>query len=254
MQRIYCRLLLVPALVTVLAGCAVQEQSGMFGGASDEEAAAINARLGAGYLRRGDLQEADDKLQRALEQDSRNADAHAAYAILQMRLDDPDKAEEHFDRALRLEPDSPQIQNNFATLLCEQGDYDRAIELFLEAASNRLYDTPAYAYANAGTCARDAGRDEEARDYFHQALDVDPRFARPLLELAELAHDQEQIGAAADHLERYHERARQSARSLWLGVRIERMRDDREAADEYGRSLVRHFPDSNEAQRFLETR
>ena len=248
-----CSSLLLVCLLGV-AACAPQDRGGPFDTASQEEASAINARLGASYLQSGELQQAHDKLNRALEQDPDNADAHAAYGILQARLDDPETAEEHFERALRLDPDNPQIKNNFATMLCEQGDYDRAIDLFLEAADDRLYETPAFALANAGTCARDAGRPDEAREHFLGALDEDPGFHRPRLELAELAYEAERPDQATEHLERYHERARQSARSLWLGVQIERMRGDRDAAEDYGRSLVRHFPDSDEAEAFLESR
>lgn len=252
MQRCMRVLLLLMALLA-LAACATQERSGPFG-KSDEEAAAVNAQLGASYMQSGNLQQANEKLRRALKQDPSNPDVHATYALLLMRLGKPDEAGDHFERARSLDPDNPRLQNNHATLLCERGDYDRAIDLFLEVAENPLYESPAAAYANAGTCARDAGRDDDARTYLRRALDTDGRFRRPLLELAELAYDNRRPDQAADYLERYHEAVRQSARSLWLGVRIERMRGDREAAERYGRSLVRNFPDSDQADQFVETR
>lgn len=248
------RVMLMLVLSGMVAACATQEGTGQFSEASDEEAAAINTRLGSSYLQAGDLRQADEKLRRALEQDPEHADAHTAFAILQMRLNKPDEAEHHFERALALDPENSQIKNNFATMLCRRGEYDRAIELFVEAAEDRLYETPAFAYSNAGTCARDAGRDDDARRYLRRAMEVSPGFRGPLLELAEIEYEAGRAERASDYLERYHDAARQSPRSLWLGVRIERMRGDAAAADRFGRRLVRHFPDSDEADEFLETR
>lgn len=247
------RLLILLGALLALAACTTPERSGPFG-KSDQEAAQINAQLGASYMQAGNLQQANEKLQRALEQDSSNSDVHAMYALLQMRLDKPDEAEHHFERALALDPDNLRVKNNYATLLCERGDYDTAIDLFLEVAEDRLYERPAAAYANAGTCARDAGRDDDARTYLRRALDTDSSFRRPLLELAEISYDNRRADQAADYLDRYHDAVRPSARSLWLGVRIERMRGDRDAAERYGRSLVPNFPDSDQADEFLETR
>jgi len=240
-------------LTGVLGGCMTADGDGRFE-QSMEEASALNARLGASYLQMGDLREANEKLRKALEQDPDNADAHATYGLLQMRLDKPEEAEHHFERALDLDPENPEIRNNLATMLCERGDYDRAIELFVAAAEDRLYRTPEYAYANAGTCARDADRLDEARAHLRRALEANPNFRRPLLELADLEHDARRADRAADYLERYHEARRYSARSLWLGVRIERMRGNQDGADAYGRRLVRNFPDSDQADEFIETR
>lgn len=247
-------MLVMVVMLAIVSSACTSTGGSRFSEASGEEAAVLNTRLGASYMQTGDLKEADEKLRKALDQDPDNADAHATFAILQMRLDKPDVAARHFERALALEPENPEVKNNFGTMLCDQGEYDRAIELFTEAAEDGLYETPAYAWRNAGTCARDAGRTEEAVDYLERALNANPGFGRPLLDLARIEYDNERPYRAADYLERYHEVSRQSARSLWLGVRIERMRDDREAADAFGRDLVRNFPDSDEAEEFLKSR
>jgi len=246
--------LLLLVAMFLIGGCASSGRDDPFNRASNEEASAANARLGASYLQAGNLQEANERLKRALELDPENADAHAAYAILQMRLEEPEKAEHHFERALDIDPDSPRLKNNFATMLCDRGEYDRAIDLFLQAADDRLYETPAFAYDNAGTCALDAGRDEEAREYLVQARKSDPGFQRPVIKLAELAFEDGDADEAAGYLETYHDLGRASARSLWLGVRIERRRGNPDEAERYGKRLVRNFPDSEEADAFFESR
>jgi len=219
-----------------------------------KKASEINAKLGAEYMQQGNLQTAKDKLDKALKENADNADAHSTYALLMMRLERPDQARDHFETALDLDPDSPRLRNNYGTFLCQQGDYDAGIKQFLSAAKNKLYETPAYAYANAGQCAGDAGRTDEARNYLRKALEYDKRMASALYSLAKLEMDQGQPQRAARYIKRFHDVATPAAQSLWLGVRIERALGNRTAAREYGRKLVRDFPDSDEAEQFLETR
>ncbi|MEF8833735.1 MAG: type IV pilus biogenesis/stability protein PilW [Halofilum sp. (in: g-proteobacteria)] len=241
---------MVPLLL--LVGCATSSEPQF--ASSPEKASRINAQLGANYLQSGQLERANAKLRKALDQDSKNVDAHTAFALLNMRLGKPDEARDHFETALDLDPESPQIHNNYGTFLCGEGEYDEGIEQFLKAADNRLYDTPAYAYANAGRCAREAGRDDEARGYFRQALELNPRLPSALIESSELALEAGQPELAAEYFSRYSEVAEQGPDTLWLGVRIERALGDREGAKEYGLQLLRRFRDSEQAQQFLDTR
>ncbi len=246
------RFIAVLLLLLMVAGCASSNEPRYQ--SSPKKASRVNAELGANYLQAGQLERANAKLEKALAQDSENVDAHTAFALLNMRLGKPQRARRHFETALDLEPDSPQIHNNYGTFLCDEGEHDEGIEQFLKAAENRLYDTPAYAYANAGRCALAADRDDSARGYFRQALELNPRLPTALIESAELALDAGQPDQAADYFSRYSEVAQQGPGTLWLGVRIERALGDREGAKEYGVQLLRRFRDSEEAQKFLDTR
>lgn len=219
-----------------------------------KKAAQINARLGANYLRQGSLQLANEKLRKALNQDDDNVDAHATFALLQMELGKPREARRHFETALDLSPDDPQLQNNYGTFLCNQGDYDAGIEHFLRAADNRLYSTPEYAYANAGICAHDAGRTNEARDHLRQALEIEPRLPSALRELARLEFESGRPASARQYLERYHQAYAPTAQTLLLATRVERRLGNPDGAREFGRRLLRRFPDSEQAERFLEER
>lgn len=218
------------------------------------KAAQLNAQLGANYLQQGNLEQANEKLTKALRQDDENVDAHLTYALLQMELDKPEAAHRHFREALELAPDDPRIHNNYGTFLCEQGEYEQGIEHLLRAAENRLYSTPEYAYANAGTCAVDAGRSEEARRYLRQALEISPRLPSALRELAALEYERGRSAAAKRYLERYHETYVPSAQTLLLATRVERRLGNHEQSEDFGRKLLRNFPDSEEADRFLEER
>lgn len=241
------------ALFLMVAGCASSQPEPQFD-KENKKASAVNTKLGLNYLRNGDLQTAKEKLDKAIKQNPDNADAHGAYALLSMRLNKPDQAREHFETALDQKPDDPQLLNNYGTFLCEQGDHSEGIERFLRAADNPLYDTPAYAYANAGRCAREAGQIDKARKYLRKALEADSRMGSALLELARLEYEQGRLRQSRKYLERYHNVATEAPDSLWLAIRIERRLGDRQEAEALGKRLVREYPDSEQANRFLETR
>lgn len=239
-------------VLLVLGGCATSSDSPYE--RQLHKASRLNAQLGANYLQQGRLQQAKDKIDKALEQNPDNPEAHAAAAMLNMRLKQPARAREHFETALDLDPSEPQVQNNYGTFLCEHGEHAAGIRYFLEAADNPLYDTPAYAYANAGRCAREAGQVEEARRHLRSAVEADSRMGSALYGLAELELEAGRPEHAARHIERYHEVAEPGPETLWLTIRIERARGDAEAAREHGETLLREFPDTDQADRFLETR
>lgn len=246
------RTILALAALLALAGCASSPDTPY--ARELHKASRLNAQLGANYLQRGNLQQAKEKIDKALDQDPDNPEAHAAAALLNMRLNEPATARRHFETALELDPSRPQVQNNFGTFLCEHGENARGMRYFLKAAENPLYDTPAYAYANAGRCAREAGRIDDARQHLRSALDVDPRMASALYALAELEMDEGRVTHAGRYIERYHGVANAGPESLWLAIRIQRALGNAEAARKHGMRLLRDFPDTVQADRFLETR
>lgn len=246
------RVILALAALLAVAGCA--SSSGTLFGQQADKASRINAQLGANYLQQGNLQQAKEKIEKALDQDPKNPDAHSAAALLYMRLNEPAMARGYFEEALDLDPANPHLQNNYGTFLCRNGEPVEGMRHFLRAAENPLYDTPAYAYANAGRCAREGGRSDEARRHLRAALEADPRMGSALYSLAELELDEGRAEHASRYIERYHGVAAPGAESLWLAVRIERALGNTEAARRHGLQLLRNFQDSEQANRFLETR
>jgi len=122
-----------------------------------QKAAALNAQLGSDYFRQGNWIEAKEKLERALEQDPRNPQAHMVAGLLYDRLGEAAKAESHLQRAVSLDEKDAQLRNAYAVFLCTHGKYQAGEKNALSAAAEPLYKTPEYALLNAGYCARGAG-------------------------------------------------------------------------------------------------
>lgn len=234
-----------------LAGCG--------GGASSvsnqnlSQAAVYNTQLAVDALQKGNLQEAKSKIERAIEQDARNAEVQAAAGLIFDRLGDDRLADSHFSRAISLAPQNPVIQNNYAVYLCRKGNPERGQRLFLEAAANPLYRTPEAAYVNAGTCARRAGNLVQAEESFRGALKLNPRNTDALMQMADLEVEAGNFLPARAFLERFLAVSPATAASLWVGVRVERAAGNSQAATAYAERLKSQFPTSVETRRLLES-
>jgi len=244
------RAALVLSVAWLLGGCVSNQPKEM---SQPDRAAEINLRLAADYLAKGNLMAAKEKIDKALEQNSRNADAHAVAALLYDRLNDPAKAESSFQRALSLDAKNPNIMNNYAAVLCKNGRYDRGEKYALEAAGNPLYKTPELAYMNAGICQRQAGNLPRAEEHYRRALNIKPRLPGALFEMAEVELSQASYLPARAFLERYLEVNKTSPATLWLGVRIERGLGNTTGANNYAARLKNEYPTAVETKELLES-
>jgi len=217
----------------------------------DEGAATANAELGLQHLQRGNLELANEKLVKALDQDNRNTLAHVTMARLQFAIERPEVARKHYKTALSIEPNNADNRNAYGIFLCSTGDIDAAEVEFKKAASEPFYDTPEFALDNAGVCMLDAGRYEEAEEYLLEAVRRNPQFGNVYLHIAELRLNEQRLTIAESYLDLHHKNSPASSASLWTGLQIQRDRGDLQAADVFAKKLLNEFPNSQEAGAFL---
>lgn len=211
--------------------------------------AETQVQLSVGYLQQGKLEPALQRIQRALETAPDLSTAHSTAALIYERLGKADLADQHFAKAIALNPEDAAAQNNYGAFLCGRGQTAKAEQFFLRAAGNALYRTPERAYENAGVCALSGGDAAKAEKYFREALRVNPRLPVSLYRMAELSLAQRQFLPARAFLQRYEKETQPSPASLWLGVQIERELGDGEQAMKYAEQLRERFPTSEEAAR-----
>ncbi len=242
------RLLLFPLLLLLLLpGCA--------GNGRVEEvdrAARLNVQLGIAYLRKGDYALAKSKLERALRQDPEYPMAHVASAILYDRIDQPDKAREHYLRALALDSEDASIRNNYGSFLCRRGEWEEARQAYEEAAANRLYKTPEKPLTNAGLCALRHDTPGRAEEYFRRALEANPGFAPALLAMARITFADRRWLPARAYLERLAEVRPATAETLWMRILTERELGNLDEASSLALLLKSRFPDAAETRRLEE--
>ena len=108
--------LLLWPLVLLLSACVTVNQ----GQNPDQKASQVNVELGMGYYQQGNLELANEKLVKALAQDPGSSKAHLAYAVLQNRFLDKEKAEKHFREAIDLDPKNAEALNTFGAFFVQR--------------------------------------------------------------------------------------------------------------------------------------
>jgi type IV pilus assembly protein PilF len=236
-------------MLLALAGCATTSQNGEQ--SPEQKAARVNTQLGISYLRENQLEQAMDRLTKAVRQDPEYAEAHSVLAVLYHRLGEHDKAAQYYRRSVDLAPQDSAVLNNYGQFLCERGKIKEAEEQLARAVDNPLYRNPELPLTNAGTCLLRAGQKERAEQYFLRALQANPKFPLALFRMAQLRHEAGESMSARGFYQRYLAVAPQSPESLWLGIQIERVLGDMSAVGSYSLLLKGKFPDSEETRKLI---
>jgi type IV pilus assembly protein PilF len=253
-----CDRLLPLLLATTLAGCVTTQSGGPDSLAKNlpatssaqkaEDAARVHTELGQHYMAQGDLQTALEKLQLALKFDPNYAPAHTVLGLLYERIKDPAKAEEHYRRAVALEPDKGGPNNNFGQFLCSVGKVQEAQGYFEKAIADPFYTTPDVALSNAGVCQLKGGSETAAEADFRRALQRNPANAEALFQLARILYANNNAFGASAFMQRLDALNQPTAVMLKLGYDIESRLGHHEGAATYAKRLHELFPDSEQAQ------
>jgi type IV pilus assembly protein PilF len=164
-----------------------------------------------------------------------------------MQLKENNRAEDSFERALRLSPNDADINHNYGWFLCQTGREPASIKYFLAAIRNPLYPAPWRSYAAAGVCTiKTEPRSKDAEIFFERALKLEPDEPTALLNLGQIRYRQGNIGEARKLVQRHNKLVNPSAESLWLALRVDRKLGDRLGEQAAANQLRRRFPDSPE--------
>ncbi len=210
--------------------------------------ARIHTELASAYFERGNMGVALEELRIAIDADPNYAQAFNVLGLVHMDLRENAVAQQHFERALRLSPNDPDINNNYGWFLCHSGREEQSIAYFLAAIKNPLYHTPARSYVNAGLCAMRKNNERDAFDYFERALRSEPDNRQAVLHMASIQHKRGQLESARAYIGRFNKLVEPTAESLWLALRIERKLGDKSAENTLATQLRRRFSGSKEYQ------
>jgi type IV pilus assembly protein PilF len=216
--------------------------------ASARERARIHTELAGSYYQRGNLGVALSEARIAVAADSGYAPAYNVLGLVYGDLRETSLAQEAFERSLKINPNDPDANHNYAWFLCENKREQESIHYFLMAIRYPLYPTPQKSYAMAATCALRIGNEKDASEYLERALKVDPNYYPAMISLAHLKYRRGELDAARVLVSRYNKIAEPTAESLWLALRIERKLGDSSATTSYANQLRRRYPGSKEYQ------
>lgn len=237
-----------------LAGCAAPapdpgvETGQIVGEVGDpRNRARLHTELASLYYSSGNMAVALEELRAAAAADSGYAPTYGMYGLVYMNLNDNVRAEESFERALRISPNDADINHNYGWFLCQTKREPQSIKYFLAAIRNPLYPAPWRSYSAAGVCTmKSDAKSKDAEAFFERALRLEPDEPTALLNLGQIRYSQGNVGEARKLVARYNKLVTPSAESLWLGVRIERKLGERLQEQALANQLRRRFPGSPE--------
>lgn len=252
----------VAALLLALAGCAqtagvpATTEAAVASGrepitASDEPEARKRARirleLASGYFEQGQTTVALDEIKLALSADPTYAPAYTLRGLVYSRLNELPLAEESFKRAQQLSPRDPDVLHHYGLFACQQGRYPQAIDLFQQALASPVYGGQAKTLMAKGVCQVRAAQFAEAEGSLARSYELDAGNPITAYNLAALQFRRGDFPKAQFTIRRLNNTELANAETLWLGIKVERRLNNRDAVTQLAGQLQRRFPQSREA-------
>ena len=243
-----------------LGGCAATSESGP-GGAkgdivteSDEPEARRRARirleLAVGYFEQGQTTIALDELKQSIAADPNFAQAYNLRGLIYMRLNDPRLAEDSFRRALAINPRDADVLHNYGWMLCQQSRFGESQKALAQAIALPLYGGRAKSWMAQGLCQMKAGQGAEAELSFQRSYELDAANPVTGYNLANLLYLRGELVRAQFYVRRLNNSELANSESLWLGIKVERRLENRDAVQQLAAQLRKRFAQSRELGSF----
>jgi len=251
------RLGLILLFLSIVTGCSSFSPSAMYAKATQASVESYTD-LGIKYLQAGDTVSAKSALRQALDINANHAPALNGLALVFQTEAENELAENYFRDAVKNDPGSAMIHNNFGAFLYAQGRYEEACTELSRATEDPFYAQRAQAFENLGRCYRLIGRGDAAVFVLERALTLSPDRPLAMIELAELHLEQGNIDAAAGWFADFRELVDRGlvdhfAKSLWVGVRLARIQGNASRAATYALLLKNLYPESEEYKNYEES-
>jgi type IV pilus assembly protein PilF len=244
-KRIYGCALLTGACL-ILSGCITETNSDLMKKKDKERYIQNSVTASLEYLQLGDTKNAFRHANNAMEADAKSAEAHNAMALLYRNMQDEKNEEKHFKLAIRYNPNLSKVRNNYAVFLFQRERYTDALFQLEKASKDPSYENRGLAFENMGRAYLGLKDIAQAEVAFKEALRIDERMVRSYLELAQINFIRGDLKQANQYIQQYGTLGRHSARSLWLGIQIERKLGNKDALASYELALRNIFADSAE--------
>jgi type IV pilus assembly protein PilF len=239
------------AAVLLTGACVTTTESVFTEPASPEKALDKRVELARKYIGQGNWDDAKRNLKLANEINPGNPAVHEAFALVYQSTGEYELAEEHFEQAIKLDRNFSRARNNYAAFLYARERYDEAERQLEVVVGDTLYEARPRAFVNLGLCRVRLFDPQGAEEAFTRALAMDRTNAIALLELAQIRFDAGDQDTASQYYGTYRSVVRQqSARGLWLGIRLAQVAGDRDAEGSYALALRNRYPASVEFQAY----
>jgi superkiller protein 3 len=192
-------------------------------------------REGVALEKAGRLEEAVAAHLKALDQDSSLTQAHINLISLYGRLNQPEKAAQHYQQAVALNPNLAETYYNYGVLLFGQGKLQQAKAAFAKAVE--LQPTHPDAHNNLGAILQQEGKLDEAASHFRKAVELKPDYRLAHFHLGRILANRGAYREAIEHLQKTIEPEDESTAAYLYALAATYARaGEREPAIRYGKA------------------
>jgi type IV pilus assembly protein PilF len=211
-----------------------------------EKAHDAHLNLGLTYLQKDNREASRRHLEKALRLQPDSAAAHNGLGMLYQLTGETELAETAFLRAIKEDVEFTQANVSYGRFLVEQERYQEAYKYFEISTKDVSFQQRALALTYLGQTALQLGKIVKAKSLFVHATNINNKLALPMIELGELYFGEEDYAKAKKYLDKYIDVSGRTARSLWLGIRIERIFGNKDKEASYVLALRNLQPYSKE--------
>ncbi len=254
--------------VLVLSGCQTTPTNDLLGNSpyqtstrasndrnlDQQEIARVRTSLAAQYIRKNELDTAQQQLEKAFAADSRYAPAYDMMGVLLQQEGSRinlAKADEYFKKAIVLDKDFVQAHNNYGVYLSQTKRYREAAEQFEIAGATLGYEGRIGALENLGRTYLQLGDDSAASKAFLRALDGNRNSIIAHIELVDLLLDQQRVPQAQrlyDETLILVQGQGISPRLLLQGIKLAAAQNNITTRQQLAQQLLSAYPLSDEAK------
>ncbi len=254
--------------VLVLSGCQTTPTNDLLGNSpyqtstrasndrnlDQQEIARVRTSLAAQYIRKNELDTAQQQLEKAFAADSRYAPAYDMMGVLLQQEGSRinlAKADEYFKKAIALDKDFVQAHNNYGVYLSQTKRYREAAEQFEIAGATLGYEGRIGALENLGRTYLQLGDNSAASKAFLRALDGNRNSIIAHIELVDLLLAQQRIPQAQrlyDETLILVQGQGISPRLLLQGIKLAAAQNNITTRQQLAQQLLSAYPLSDEAK------
>ncbi|QOD13366.1 type IV pilus biogenesis/stability protein PilW [Psychrobacter sp. 28M-43] len=254
--------------VLILSGCQTTPTNDLLGNSpyqtstrasndrnlDQQEIARVRTSLAAQYIRKNELDTAQQQLEKAFAADSRYAPAYDMMGVLLQQEGSRinlAKADEYFKKAIALDKDFVQAHNNYGVYLSQTKRYREAAEQFEIAGATLGYEGRIGALENLGRTYLQLGDNSAASKAFLRALDGNRNSIIAHIELVDLLLDQQRVPQAQrlyDETLILVQGQGISPRLLLQGIKLAAAQNNITTRQQLAQQLLSAYPLSDEAK------
>jgi type IV pilus assembly protein PilF len=244
MKRILRTWLVLVALI-YLAGCVTTTNQRPV---NIESAYKKRIELGMKYLEVGQRDNARYQFNLALKYKGNSAEAYQGFGLVHQANGEMEPAAKAFKKALSLADESNRsaVYVSYGRFLMETGQTKDACRYFEDAAKDYDYAKRSDALYFAGRCALATGNIARVKAAYEHAVNLNSSHELALVDLAEIYFAEGAYPKAKRLIDRLETLQKTTAKSLWLGIRLERIFGNKDKEASYALALKNFHPYSNE--------